>query len=495
MSIGKVYLIGAGCGEADMITLRGAHLLQSCDVVVYDDLIADELLNLAKNEAEIIYMGKRSGAHSAVQSEINELLIEKAKEGKSVARLKGGDPFVFGRGGEEMQALIDAEIPCEVVSGVTSAIAIAAEAGIPVTHRHLSRSLHIITAHTADSPDGLPNGLQKTAALEGTLVFLMGLRQLPKLAQKLIEYGKAPDTPAAVISGGNSPNPMTIRAPLCEIAEKAKNVAPPAVIVVGEVAKMRLLDAKKPLFGTKIALIGTDLMTKKLGQLLREQGAKSFIAQRSIVKKLPFDVESVIEKGGWLVFTSANGVRAFFDSIKEQKIDLRKLAYCKFAVIGAKTGEKLAEHGILADICPEIRTSEGLAAAISQAVAKGERICVLRSAKGSETLRERLAADYRFEEVLVYDILSDERVIESAKKRLETADYLFFCSAGGVESYFAAHGAIPEKATAVCIGPVAAKALKKQGVERFLLAESISAEGMVEAVIKDMDNKKTPKMS
>lgn len=485
MSIGKVYLIGAGCGEADMITLRGAHLLQSCDVVIYDDLIADELLNLAKNEAEIIYMGKRSGAHSAPQSEINELLIEKAREGKSVARLKGGDPFVFGRGGEEMKALIDAGIDCEVVSGVSSAIAIPAEAGIPVTHRGMSRSLHIITAHTADSPDGLPENMEKLAALEGTLVFLMGLKQLPKLAEKLIEYGKAPDTPAAVISGGNSPNPIAIRAPLCEIAEKAKNVAPPAVIVVGEVAKMRLLGAKKPLFGTKIALIGTDLMTEKLAWLLREQGAKSFIAHRSIVKPLPFDADSVIEKGGWLLFTSSNGVRAFFDSIKEQKIDLRRLADCKFAVIGAKTGEKLSEYGFFADICPENRTSEGLAAEISHAAAKGERICVLRSAKGNDTLRERLSAKYDFDEVLVYDILSDERVIESAKKQLETADYLFFCSAGGVENYFAAHGAIPEKATAVCIGPVAAKALKKQGVERFLMAEDISAEGMVEAVLKD----------
>lgn len=486
MSVGKVYLIGAGCGEADMITLRGLRLLQSCDVVVYDDLIADELLNAADKKAELIYMGKRSGVHSAPQDEINRLLTEKAKAGKTVARLKGGDPFVFGRGGEEMLALIEAGIPCEVVSGISSAIAIPAWAGIPVTHRGISRSLHIITAHTANTVDGLPEDMEKLAGLNGTLVFLMGLKQLPLLSQRLIEFGKAPDTPSAVISGGNSPEPMVVRAPLNAIAEKAQNVKPPAVIVVGEVAKMRLLGEKPPLFGISVGLVGTDSITDKLGTLLREQGAKSFLAHRSVIKKLPFDACSLCDEKRWLVFTSSNGVRVFFDSLKEREIDLRRLANCKFAVIGAATGKMLSKYGFFADICPEEFTSEGLAEAILKAVPNGGEICLIRSAKGSRTLNEKLGELYNLRDVLVYDILSDEKITESAKKHLPTADYLFFCSAGGVENYFAAHRTIPEQTTPVCIGPVAEKALKKHGIEGILMAESISAQGMVDAVIKNI---------
>lgn len=239
---GSVTLVGAGCGKGDLITLRGLKHLRRCDAVVYDDLIDPELLDLAPESAQRIYMGKRSGTHSASQEEIQAELIRLAKAGLRVVRLKGGDPYVFGRGGEEMLAIREAGIPCRQVPGITSPVGIPAEFGIPVTHRGLSRSLHIITAHTADTPDGLPADFDALAKLEGTLVFLMGLSQLPKIAERLMGAGKDGDTPAAVLSGGNSKNPMEVRAPLKDIAQAAreKGLSSPAIILVGGVAGLDL---------------------------------------------------------------------------------------------------------------------------------------------------------------------------------------------------------------------------------------------------------------
>ena len=237
--IGRVYLVGAGCGGADLITVRGLRLLETCQTVVYDDLLDVSLLDAAPASAERIYVGKRQGRHSAGQEEICALLIQKAREGRQVVRLKGGDPFVFGRGGEEAMALQAAGVPWEAVPGVTSAVAIPALAGIPVTHRGLSRSLHIVTAHTADTPDGLPEDLDRLAGLSGTLVFLMGVSRLDLLARRLMAAGKAPDTPAAVAGAAGA-----VRGRLEEISSLAAHIPPPAVIVVGETAALDLFHPK-----------------------------------------------------------------------------------------------------------------------------------------------------------------------------------------------------------------------------------------------------------
>ena len=242
-TVGSVALVGAGCGKADLITVRGLRLLGQCQAVVYDELIDPALLDATPESALRISMGKRSGAHSAPQDEINQTLIELARSGLRVVRLKGGDPYLFGRGGEEMQALREAGIPCTEVPGVPSAIGIPAEAGIPVTHRGVSRAVHIVTAHSADTDDGLP---QELAALPGTLVILMGLQKLPQIVRRLTEAGKSGDTPAAVISGGNSPNPAVVRAPLSRIAQAAAHVRAPAVILVGEVAALALNGEEMP---------------------------------------------------------------------------------------------------------------------------------------------------------------------------------------------------------------------------------------------------------
>lgn len=239
---GSVALVGAGCGKADLITLRGLRLLQQCQAVVYDDLIDTKLLDAVPESARRVYVGKRAGAHAAPQEEINRILVDLAKSGLRVVRLKGGDPYLFGRGGEEMLALKENGISCQEVPGIPSPIGIPAEAGIPVTHRGISRSLHIITAHTSDTADGLPADFDALAQLSGTLVFLMGLHQLPKITTRLMAAGKCADTPAAVLSGGNAPHPSRVRATLStlEDAVKSAQVEAPAIILVGDVAAMDL---------------------------------------------------------------------------------------------------------------------------------------------------------------------------------------------------------------------------------------------------------------
>ena len=482
---GCVWLIGAGCGSADLITVRGLELLRQCDVVVYDDLIDSALLSEAPREAKRIYMGKRCGKHSAPQEEISHVLVEEARAGRKVARLKGGDPYVFGRGGEEAQALRATGIPYEEVPGISSAIAIPAAAGIPVTHRGVSRSLHIITGHT--TADGLPENIEHLAALEGTLVFLMGLSHLEQIAGSLLEAGKAPDTPAAVISGGNAAHPMTVRATLGTIAQRAReaDVRPPAVIVVGGTAAMDLSGTvEKPLAGVRVGLTGTDEMAARLRSALEPLGARTWHVERAEVQELPVEIApaELFRDRRWLVFTSANGVETFFRRLRRERVDLRRLAGCRFAVIGASTGAALERHGILPDLCPPAYTSKSLAAALTERVAAGEDVVLLRAREGTPQLPELLRQQgIPVRDVPIYTVRTD---METAGEVLETLDYLAFSSAGGVERYFAVHGAVPEKTVCVCIGAVTAGALKARYEKPFLTASSISAEGIAKTILE-----------
>ena len=487
MSIGTVYLVGAGCGAADLITVRGRDLLERCDAVLYDDLIDPALLALPPASTQRIYMGKRSGRHSAPQDEICAALIRLAQEGKTVVRLKGGDPYVFGRGGEEMLALLEAGVPCEVVPGVTSAVAIPAEAGIPVTHRHLSRSVHIITAHTADTPDGLPTDLEHLAKLQGTLVFLMGLGQLPKLAARLLEAGMVPETPAAVLSGGKSPHPAAVHGTLSDIAEKARDIHPPAVIVIGAAAEMDLR-SHRPLEGVTVAVTGTDAILEKLENPLLCAGAHVFRAQRSQVAALdtPFDLERLAAGERWLVFTSANGVDLFFARLKEVCFDLRRLHQCRFAVIGPGTGKRLASFGIQPDLCPEVYTTEALGQALLETVSPGTPIHLLRSAGGSVPLREILEAKFPVEDIPLYALQNDEITVKAAVPRLPHASYITFSSASGVELFFAAHGALPPKAIPVCIGPISAATLRRRYDGPMLVAPEATAGSLVRTILEDI---------
>lgn len=486
---GCVWLIGAGCGGADLITVRGLNLLRRCDVVVYDDLIDSALLAEAPREAKRVYMGKRCGKHSAPQEEISRRLVEEARAGLRVARLKGGDPFVFGRGGEEAQALREAGIPYEEVPGISSAIAIPAAAGIPVTHRGLSRSFHVVTGHTA--ADGLPENMEHLAALNGTLVFLMGLRHLEQIADALLEAGKGPDTPAAVLSGGNAARPAAVRGTLGTIARRTREaeVRPPAVIVVGDTAALDLSGTvERPLDGVRVGLTGTDTMAARLRAVLEPLGARVWQVERAVVEALPMETEGLFRDRRWLVFTSVNGVETFFQHLRRERIDLRSLAGCKFAVIGGATGAALERHGILPELCPEDYTSEALAAALAERIAPGEDAALLRAREGTPLLPSLLAArGIPARDVPIYTVRGDRE----AEPIPETPDYLVFSSAGGVERYFAARGSLPAGGTmCVCIGGVTAKALKARYGRPFLTASSISAEGIAETILAHWTGRK-----
>ena len=492
---GKVYLVGAGCGKADLITVRGLEKLRTCDVLIYDDLIDTQLLSACPAGAERIYMGKRSGSHSAPQEEINAKIIEKAGEGKTVCRLKGGDPFVFGRGGEEILALQKAGIPYEESPGISSVIAIPAAAGIPVTHRKLSRSFHVITAHTADSEDGLPEQLDKLAQLDGTLIFLMGLARLEKISRRLIDAGMNADTPAAVLSGGNAPQCVSVRGTLGDIAEKARarEIKPPAVIVVGSVAALDLSPTiPKPLEGVTVGLTGTSSISGKLKPALEELGAKAICVQHSSVCDLQIDLDlSTVFDGGakWIVFTSGNGVTRFFALLREQSVDLRRLSACKFAVIGSATGRALAQHGFLADLCPGRYTGEALAEELLRTVRPEEPVYIFRSAQGSPLLAEKLREKLQVRDIHTYTTVSDLRVDPLTEQLTPGQDYICFSSAGGVEAYFSENGAVPAGAKCVCIGSMTADALRRRYEGPIILSEEISAEGMVKAILDDQRKK------
>lgn len=481
--VGRVYLVGAGCGGKEWMTLQGLELLGSCDAVVYDALIDPALLDEAPR-AEYYPAGKRCGHHATPQNEINALLVRLARAGKTVVRLKGGDPFVFGRGGEEILALQEAGVPYAEVPGISSAIAIPAAAGIPVTHREVSRSFHVITGHTNASGDVLPESLETLAALQGTLVFLMGLTGLPGIARRLIDAGKAPDTPAAVVSGGNAPHRATVRGTLADIAQKAREagVQAPAITVVGAVAALDMTPTvRRPLDSVRVGLVGTPVFLEKLEKSFHALGAATVRTMAAQVRRLPLDFlpeELCAGHGRWVVLTSANGVRCFFQWLQEARIDLRRLGGCKFAVIGKATGSALERHGILADLCPETATGAALAQALCQTVGGGEEVLLFRSASSDGALA-RILEDHQIP-VRDFDLYD---AVFSPVESPEFADYLIFASAGGVKAYFQQYGALPKGAAAVCIGPVSAAALEARSSAPFLTAPEISAEGIVRCVL------------
>ena len=483
--LGSVTLVGAGCGKADLITVRGLRMLQQCQAVVYDDLIDPALLSAAPERALRIYMGKRSGHHSASQEEINRKLIALAQSGLHVVRLKGGDPYLFGRGGEEMLALQAAGIPCAEIPGIPSAIGIPAEAGIPVTHRGVSRGVHIITAHAAGTADGLPEDFDAIAKLDDTLIFLMGLRQLSRIVQRLLAAGKSPDTPAAVLSGGNSPHPVAVRSALRDIeaAAAAAGAVSPAIILVGKAAAMDL--HAKPLSGVCVGITGTEEIAGKQRFLLEQLGAKAVRLAVSRVRDLPMSPVWETTRPHWLVFTSGNGVKRFFRQLAQQGNPLGPCANRRFAVIGAATQKVLEGFGIRADLCPETFTSEALALALAEKAQPEEEILLLRSASGTPVLRELLEQrGFTVRDVAAYALEPEDKAPLPAH-----LDYLTFSSAGGVELFFHQYGSLPQGVQCVCIGEVTARALEQHTSASYLLAEETSAAGIINTILNQQRKK------
>ena len=498
---GTVYLVGAGCGNPDLITWKGLRLLRACDAVLYDDLSSPKLLEETRTDCERLFVGKRYGRHSMPQAEINALLVAKAQEGKTVVRLKGGDPFVFGRGGEEVLALQAAGIPYEVVSGVSSAVAVPAAAGIPVTHRRLARSFHVITGHTAaDGAETLTEQIDTLAKLEGTLVFLMGLHHLEEITNGLLQGGKPADTPAAVISEGTTPKQRVVRAKLCNLAAKTRkaNLAAPAVIVIGETAGMQLSGTiEYPLYGVKIGVTGTKSITKKLRNRLEELGAT--VTELDYATLVPDWENEALEQAlqsitadTWAVFTSPNGVEIFFQALQKRRIDIRTLAQLRFAVIGTGTAAALEKRGIYPAFLPKTYDVESLAKGLCSVVGADEKILILRAAQGSPVLTEILAKEKKqYTDVKLYDIAIDAEKRRFAHEAAKEMDFITFASGSGVRGFFAQGGTMPQGTTAVCIGTSTAKTLASYGDFPALTAQTFNVDGIIEVILEEASKTKT----
>lgn len=495
---GVVYLVGAGPGDPGLITQKGLKRLGSCDALVYDSLASDYFLNEVPDHCRKIYVGKRAGAHSMKQEEINRLLVELAEEGLNVVRLKGGDPFVFGRGGEEILALSEAGIPFEMIPGVTSAVAALSVAGIPVTHRAVSRSFHVMTGHTLSDNGTLPPDFDSFAKLSGTLVFLMGLSNLSLIVNGLIKNGKPEDTPAAVIENGTLPEQRTVRGTLADIESRAEQaeIKSPAIIVAGDVAALDFSSTLSlPLKGCRIGITGTESFAGRLRQeLLKLGGMTDNVLTLSIKTHRSGEAMNEAYKRlksySWLVFTSANAVREFFTGLFEGGYDLRSLGTIRFAAIGKGTADELLKSGFHADYIPDCYQVKDLAEGLKSLLTKEDRLLIPRSAGGSPELNQVLdEAGVFYDDIVLYDVAFKKSEQESMEKVLAPLHYLAFASASGVDAFFQGERekVLPALASlkVVCIGDITAKALLRYGREADLIAPVYSISGMTEVICQD----------
>lgn len=476
---GKVYLVGAGCGEYDLITLRGMNILKKCEVLVYDSLIDINLIDFAPEDSEKICVGKRSGHHSESQENINRLLVEKALDSKIVVRLKGGDPFVFGRGGEEITELKKHDIPYSVIPAVSSCIAVPELVGIPVTHRKLCRSFHVITGHP------IPGNLEYYAKSEGTLVFLMGLKNLRKIAEGLIDGGMSGDTPSAVISGKRKVTDTLEN--IADMAER-ENIPAPAVIVIGKTAEFDFSPTlKNPLENVSVTVTGTERFTGKLFSEFSALGA--YVKRINTLKISEYENNQYFDKAlqnikkySLIILTSINGAEIFFRRMKRLKIDIRQLGNIKFAVIGKNTSDFLAERGIYADIVPEIYTSSELAKAVVKS--NPDNVLILRAEKGSEILTDILD-----ENNIIYDDIKIYDTEFQTDKLYIYTDYIIFGSSSGAKEFFENQCSLSDKTKIVCIGKTTAKAVPENIKNTVLTAETYDIQGIVNTILKE-ENKK-----
>ena len=511
MKTGSVVLAGAGCGDASLLTEEVRCCLRTCETLVYDDLIDKSLPDLAPEDCEKIYVGKRRGQHSMKQEQINGLLIQKAREGKKVLRLKGGDPYVFGRGGEEFLALHKEGIFCRCLPGITSAVAVPEAAGIPVTHRGVSRAVTVVTgtAVREDGKEGPDLDFPSLARLEGTLVILMGMHHLEGIARRLIEEGKAADTPAAVIMEGATLRQRCVRAPLKELAARAKEagLTAPAVIVIGKTAAFELLPEKRlsPLAGVRVGAAGSRSFARHLEERLFWEGAQ--VQDTGILKICPIPGPLPDFSGwDWLVFTSPNGVRIFWEKMKKEKKDLRVLAGKKIAVIGPGTGKALEEAGLYPDYMPKrydgAHLGEGLCGRICKEGGKGALF--LRAAQAGPDLPKAFER-FRipFLDWPLYETVPDREALECARLQTEgetAPDYLVFGSASAVRAWFLTqkpeetktaqgNGREKKKPVYVSMGPSCSAQLAALTKETFLTALPSSVDGIAACLRKEEEKR------
>ena len=493
---GIVYLVGAGPGDPGLITARALELIESADAILFDRLIPAVALQGARPDAELRYVGKQPGDASVAQERIHEEMVERARRGLSVVRLKGGDPFVFGRGGEEAEALADAGIEFEVVPGVTAGVAAPAYAGIPVTHRAEASAVAFVTGH--EDPEKRETALDwdALARFPGTLVLYMGVKNLPTIAERLAAAGRDPSEPAAAIERGTHPAQRTVTATLAELprAVDAAAIKPPTILLFGPVARRRETIAwleRRPLHGRRVVVTRARAQVSGLATTLRALGAE--VVELPAIRVEPRldsaevrDAVAGVHTYALVCLTSPNGVRLLFEAMAEQGRDARALSNSTIAAIGPGTAAALAERGVLADIVPERFVAESLVEALAPVEVAERPVLVARAAEARDVLPNALAErGAKVDVVALYDTVREEpdaAAIEAARN----ADYVTFTSSSTVRNLLDVVGdGFPRGARVVSIGPVTSATAREAGLEVAVEAERHDPDGLVEALLED----------
>ncbi len=487
---GKVYIAGAGCGNEGLITVKLKSVMEKAECIIYDRLVNESILQYMKPDAELIYMGKENVEGGELQKKINEIIVEKSREGLTVLRLKGGDPFVFGRGGEEIEALIPENIDFEVIPGISSAIAVPTYAGIPVTHRGINTSFHVFTGHM--KKDGIEHDYETVAKLEGTLVFLMGLGNLEKITENLIKYGKMPETPVAVIKNGTTAKQETYIGTLGTIAGivRENNVKAPVIIIIGEVVnlreKMKWFE-NMPLFGKNILVTRNRDKQEEVTNKIIELGGQAINIPFINIEYLDFEMPDLL-KYSTLLFNSLNSVIGFMRKIK----DMRVLGHLKIGVVGKKTDEEMKKYRIIPDFYPKEYTVEKLATESVNFTEEGENILFIVS-NLSPVNEEKYTELYNrnYDKLVVYNTHKLKIDSEKAKKYVKESDILMFLSSSTFESFADSihlsendemKGILSKKILA-SIGPVTTKTIEKYGLKVEIEAEEYTENGLLRAIL------------
>lgn len=491
---GKVVLVGAGPGDTGLLTLKGEKYIKQADCLVYDRLSSPQLLSMAKAGCELIYVGKENHKHVMKQDAINELLYEKSKCHELVVRLKGGDPYVFGRGGEEALYLVERNVDVEVVPGVSSSVAALAAAGIPITHRGIAKGFQVITAHSRkDEEADIDYSLLTDETI--TCVFLMGLAHVKSIAAGLIKAGRRADTPAAVISNGTLAAQRKCIGTLVDIGEKIEKakLTSPAIIVVGDVVSLNdRLDffEKRPLFGRKITVpyIETMAGTNELISKLQQLGADVTPVKTGIINPIIIpEFADKVRSADWIVFTSKNGVKSFFYNLDLAGADIRLIANARFAVVGKATEKELAKHHIKADLIPAEQTEKGLAEEVKfymqddyKLSNKKSKVCIFSAKEASPDLEAGLKGICELEKIDAYvNERIDERIPESMENRINEA---VFTSASNVDRFFGMLSENTYVETAYSIGEKTTAALEQYNVREIVQADDSSYEALVDKI-------------
>jgi uroporphyrinogen III methyltransferase/synthase len=487
---GKAYLIGAGPGDPGLITVRARELLAAADVVLYDRLVPPAVLDGLR--AELVYVGKEPGGAAMPQDEINARLVEHTRAGRMVARLKGGDPFVFGRGGEEAEALAGAGLEFEVVPGVTAGVAAPAYAGIPVTHRDGASAVAFVTGHEDPTKPESVIDWDALAAFPGTLVFYMGVRNLERIAWSLVEAGRSEGEPAAVVERGTTARQRVVTGTLGDIAARVaeSGVKPPALTVVGAVADLRerlaWFEAGRPLLGRSVVVTRARDQASALAARLAGLGAEVVEAPVIRTEPLPSVELPPIDGYDLICLTSQNVIEPFFDALRRQGTDARALAGARVATIGTATAAALAARGIDPDVVPERQMAEGLVAALAGEEVDGRRVLFARAEEGRDVvpdaLRERGAA---VDVVALYRTVADSPAAPTLEAAAR-ADFVTFTSSSTVRYFLEAAGdAFPRGARVISIGPATSATARELGLEVHVEAERHDVDGLVDALLED----------